>query len=278
MPPTGPSKRKRLAHLVMYIAGLLGVALTIALVLHEGAGDILGILGMAGWSLFWLVPLHFLPIGFDVIGWRRLLRGERLAVFPFLLWVAAIRESVNGLLPVARVGGELVGVRLLSRRGISGYVAGASIMVEITLTLVSQFLFTLVGLGIMAHYVRDNAAIAGVLLGLLITLPGIVVFVLLQRHWGFFQLLERLMKVVLGGRNPLAGVGDMARLDEKIRDIYRRRWNLGVSLFWQSVGLFMGAVEVWFTFVLLHHPVSPWVAVLLESLGQALRSASFMVP
>ena len=142
MPPMGPSKRKRLAHLVMYTAGLLGVALTIALVLHEGAGDVLGILEIAGWSLFWLVPFHLLPIGFDVIGWRRLLRGERLATFPFLLWVAAIRESVNGLLPVVRVGGELVGVRLLSRRGISGYVAGASIMVEITLTLMSQFLFT----------------------------------------------------------------------------------------------------------------------------------------
>lgn len=278
MPPTGPNKPRRLAPLGIYIAGLLGVAVTIALVLHEGAGEVLGILEIAGWSLLWLLPFHLLPIGFDVLGWRRLLRGQRRAAFPFLLWVAGVRESINGLLPVARVGGELVGARLLSRRGISGEVAGASIMVEVTLTLVSQFLFTLVGLGIMAHFVRDHAVITGTLLGLLITLPGIAVFVLLQRHWGFFQLLERLMKWVLGGRNPLAGVGDMARLDETIRDLYRHRSTLVVTVFWQLTGLFMGAVEVWFTFALLHEPVSLWMAVLLESLGQALRSASFMVP
>lgn len=274
----GSSKTKRAAHLGMYAAGLLGAVLATILVIKEGAGDIFGILMVAGWSLFWLVPFHLLPIGLDVISWRRLLHGEPLATFPFLLWVAGIRESVNGLLPVARVGGELVGVRLLSRRGISGEIAGASVMVEITLTLVSQFLFTLAGLAILAHYVRDNAVVANILLGLLITLPAIVAFVMLQHHWGLFQLLERLIKAVSGGHNPWAGPGSMARLDAKIRAIYRRRSTLGIALFWQLAGLLMGAVEVWLTFHLLHHPISFALALMLESLGQALRSATFIVP
>ncbi|MDA8365194.1 MAG: lysylphosphatidylglycerol synthase domain-containing protein [Gammaproteobacteria bacterium] len=273
-----PSNTKRAAHLGVYFAGLLGVVLAAMLVIKEGAGDIFRILMIAGWSLFWLVPFHLLPIGMDVLGWRRLLRGEPLATFPFLLWVAGIRESVNGLLPVARVGGELVGVRLLLRRGIASEVAGASIMVEITLTLVSLFLFALAGIVILAHSVRDHAVVTSTLLGLLVTLPALVVFVMLQRHWGLFQLLERLIKAVLGGHNPWAEQGSMARLDERIRAIYRRRSTLGIALFWQLSGLLMGTVEVWFTFHLLHHSISFALALMLESLGQALRSATFIVP
>lgn len=267
---------KRIAHLGMYVAALLGVILATVLVIREGAGDIFGILLTAGWSLLWLVPFHLLPIGLDVIGWRRLLRDEPQAGFPFLLWVAGIRESVNGLLPVARVGGELVGIRLLARRGIAGDVAAASIVVEITLTLVSQFLFTLAGIAILTHYVRDHALVADTLIGLLITLPAILTFIMLQRHWGLFQLLERLIRAILGRHSPWAGA--MARLDEAVRRIYRQRATLGIALFWQLAGLLVGAVEVWFTFHLLHHPISPAMAVMLESLGQALRSATFVVP
>jgi len=272
-----PSNTKRIAHLGMYLAGFLGVIMATVLVIKEGAADVFDILQLAGWTLFLLVPLHFLPIGLDVLSWRRLLRGERLASFPFLLWVAGVRESVNGLLPVARVGGELAGVRLLSRRGIAGDIAGASILVEVTLTLVSQFLFTLAGIAILAYFTRDHAVITGVLVGLLITLPAIAVFVMLQRHWGVFQLLERLIKAVWG-HSALTGSGAMARLDEKVREMYRRRSTLGIALFWQLAGLVAGALEVWVTFRLLDHPITFSTAVMLESLGQALRSATFIVP
>ena len=267
---------KRIVHLGMYSAALLGVALATVLVIREGAGDIFGMLLTAGWSLLWLVPFHLLPIGLDAMGWRRLLRDEPRAGFPFLLWVAGVRESVNGLLPVARVGGELVGVRLLARRGIAGDMAAASIVVEVTLTLVGQVIFTLIGIAILAHYVRDHALIADILVGLLVTLPVLAAFVMLQHHWGLFQFLERALKAILGRHSPWAGT--MARLDETVRQIYRRRSTLAVALFWQLAGLLMGAVEVWFTFQLLHHPISLAMALMLESLGQALRSATFVVP
>ena len=39
-----------------------------------------------------------------------------------------------------------------------------------------------------------------------------------------------------------------------------------------------GTAEVWFTFWLLGHPLPFWAALLLESLGQALRSMAFLVP
>ena len=40
----------------------------------------------------------------------------------------------------------------------------------------------------------------------------------------------------------------------------------------------MGAAEVWFTFRLLGHTIPGWATLLMESLGQALRSVAFLVP
>ncbi|MHB8247524.1 MAG: lysylphosphatidylglycerol synthase domain-containing protein [Acidithiobacillus sp.] len=270
MLPTGP--------MLIYASGLLGLLLALALVLHEGARSILQILAHSGWALLWLLPFHFLPLGLDVLSWKWLLRGESRAGFCFLLWVAAVRESVNGLLPVARVGGEVVGARLLTRHGVSGYLGGASIMVEVTLTLVSQFLFTLLGLVVLVYAISDHAMELAVLLALAFMAPVVLGFLWVQHRWGFFQILQRLMKMLLGGKDLLLRLGDPAVLDAEIRALYGQRWALLTPVFWQCMGLLAGALEVWFTFWILGHPVPWWAAILMESLGQALRSAAFLVP
>ena len=95
--------------------------------------------------LLWLVPLHVLPLLLDAIGWRAiiLVPCELLGLF----WIAVVRQAVNGLLPVANIGGELVGIRLLTRQGVDGTWAAASVIVEVLLTIVGQYLF--VALGVM---------------------------------------------------------------------------------------------------------------------------------
>jgi uncharacterized membrane protein YbhN (UPF0104 family) len=40
----------------------------------------------------------------------------------------------------------------------------------------------------------------------------------------------------------------------------------------------LGSLEIWLAFWLLGHPVGPIEAVILESLGQGLRSAGFALP
>ena len=263
---------------MVWVAGLLGLSVAVFLMGQAGIPDILKILTMAGWSLFWLLPFHLLPQSLDVLSWKWLLRGEERAHFWFLLWVALVREAVNGLLPVARVGGEALGVRLLARYGVPGYVAGASVMVEVTLTLLSQFIFTLAGLLILIGTVDDHSLQRGVVISLISVLPLVLIFLWIQRRWGLFTVLQWLMKKMLGGRDLLVLIGDPRRLDAEIRRLYARRWGLLVANFWQLAGLLMGTAEVWFTFRLLGHTIPFWAALLMESLGQALRSVAFLVP
>jgi hypothetical protein len=87
----------------------------IGLVWHNGVDEVLRRLEKAGASLLWLVPFHALPLLLDAQGWRALLGARAPLPLPLLWWIATVREGVSRLLPVASIGGELVGIRLATR-------------------------------------------------------------------------------------------------------------------------------------------------------------------
>ncbi len=276
---SAPATARARGHLrlTIFVAGLAGIALAVYLVLRSGIHDILHILDVAGWSLALLLPAHMAILAIDSTGWKALLGRRPRAGTLVLTWFAVIRDSVNGLLPVARVGGELVAVRLLMARGIAGSESGASVIVEVTITLILQFLFTLIGVFLLLYELHDIAAARAALIGLGVSLPALGVFFLLQHKWGLSQTIERVL-VAVTNREVLALVGDPARLDHAVRELYANRRAIWSCLAWQLAALVAGAGEAWFTLFLLGRPIGFLGAILLESLGQALRSVSFIVP
>ena len=58
-------------------------------------------------------------------------------VFLRIRW---IREAANTLLPVAQLGGNLVGIRLLAQRRVRGVLAAAGTVLDLTIEALSQFL------------------------------------------------------------------------------------------------------------------------------------------
>ncbi len=76
--------------------------------------------------------------------------GFPIPSWPVFFGLRVIREGVNGLLPVAQIGGHLVGARLLAKGGVPLGIAGASVAVDLTLEMLSQVVFTLLGVGLLA--------------------------------------------------------------------------------------------------------------------------------
>ena len=140
------------------IALVLGLAVMIALVVREGAQSIASLLRHAGWLLLLLVPLHVAPLLLDVMGWRLLIPGRSRIRSLFL--IASIREAINRLLPVANIGGELVGVNLLRHEGVSGTAAATSVIVEVLLFLFAQYLFLILGVACLLNTTGSIAATA----------------------------------------------------------------------------------------------------------------------
>jgi hypothetical protein len=95
-----------------YVGGLLGLALLIALVVRADFAAMLQTLQAGGWRLLWLAPYRTLFFLLYAIGWRALLSPSdpnRRAGLPYLVWVSTVREAIDRLLPVASVGGGIVG-------------------------------------------------------------------------------------------------------------------------------------------------------------------------
>jgi putative membrane protein len=255
---------------------LLGVCVTIALVANTGGRAILQLLLRAGWWLPWLVPLHALPLLLDVAGWRALLATP--CRFQALFWIAAIREGINRLLPVANIGGEIVGIHLLIRQGVDAPMAFASVVVETLATLISQCIFAAIGLACLIRVTGSASFEFSLLASLGSSVLVALGFGTLLLRGGTFQRIEQVWARLLRNLAPKSLHIDGRSLDRGVRDLLASDRRLSAAVLWQVSGLLVGCTETSLILHWLGRPVSASAAIALESLTQMARSIFFIVP
>ena len=262
--------------LMARVALVLGLVVMIALVVREGAQSIASLLSHAGGLLLLLVPLHVVPLLLDVMGWRLLIPGRsRIRV---LFFIASIREAINRLLPVANIGGELVGIHLLMREGISGTAATTSVIVEVLLFLFAQYLFLALGIACLLNTTGNIQATGALLIAVAAGLPVILLLMWLLRSGLFFRAIERMASRMLTSNGPSSAMNRLARLDTAIRELTSARGRLARTIVWQLAALTGGCSETWLALRWLGHPLSLAGALALESFTIAARSLVFVVP
>jgi putative membrane protein len=211
-----------------------------------------------------------------VIGWRALFPGRKRPGYGFLFYILWLRASVNNLMPVARIGGEVVAVRVMMKHGLLRTTAVASTVVELTLSVIAVFIFNVVGIAMFTAYVGDRHVGLKLLAGLLIALPAIGAMILVQKI-GFFGLLDKLFKGLFRERwSQFAG--KISHLDRAVHTIYRRKARVLFCGLWQLISWSLGTVEIWLALHFLQHSL-PWPqAFMIEALIQATSGAAFVVP
>jgi putative membrane protein len=259
------------------IALALGLGVVIALIATEGAGAIARLLASAGWKLVWLVPLQTLPLLLDVLGWRAVILGR--VRLPVLFLIACIRQAINRLLPVANVGGEIVGIRLLVQQGVNGTAAAASVVVELMLSLFAQYTFVAIGVVCLFSRVENAHVARAFVIGLAVGLPPLVLMIVIVRNGRVFHRVELLaVRLLRPWLDDQRGFDHGARMDAAVRETFAARARLSRALGWQISGLIAGCSETWLALRWLGHPVGFSDALVLESLTQAAKSVFFMVP
>ncbi len=262
--------------LATYAGGLLGLILLIGLGLHADLGAMLRALRLAGWPLLVLIPWRLIFMVLYALGWRVLLvhhDTQRRAGLPYLTWVTAVREAADRLLPLPTIGGGLLGLRLLSWRGLVAAAVGASILAEMVMTVAASYVFA----GISMYLLFESRSVGGAshrvatLFALSLVVP-IGTFVLL-RSGAVLTPLGRLLGKGFSGLAEGAG-----RLDEQLRILLRATPRLAASAGLQLLAMATGSFEVWLALRLFGRPVALADAVIMEGLLQAVRSVAFFVP
>lgn len=257
-------------------AGLaVGVALFAALLAYHGVAEIGAALATAGSGLVVVALFHLVPIALDALGWWHLLPARErpwLRTFVFARWIGF---SINSLLPVMQIGGNVVRARLLMRHGVVGAVAAASVVVDVTTLIGSQVAFALLGLGLLIARLGGDTPMMPVISGIVVMAFMVAGFYIVQRRGLFGGLTRGLERVVRVGDWLTASAEG---IDQAVRTLYRRRTAVVAATTWHFVSWIVGAVEVWLTLWFLGHPVSLATALIVESLGHAIRSAAFAIP
>ncbi|WP_042266979.1 lysylphosphatidylglycerol synthase domain-containing protein [Paraburkholderia heleia] len=261
------------------IAALVGLAIAVWLVWREHPAAVLQLLRGAGMGLVLAAIVHILPMCANAWDWRSLIRAAQRPSFATMLKLVWIRESINGLLPVARVGGELVSFRLLGRAGVRPATAVASLIADMQLTLISQVLFALLAAGyLLEHSSSDTARFVGRLAwGLAGFIPLLVLFALVQHARPFERAARTLNRVTSGKVVDL--VGKSVRVDLSLKLIWRQTGVIvRYVLVWQTLQCLGYALEIWIALRVLGTDATFVQAFVIEALIQMLSSIAFLVP
>lgn len=236
-------------------------------------------LALIGWGLALVSLFHLVPMFLSNMSWRAMLPPDKRPGLGMLLWIRWIREGVNSLLPVGQVGGDLVCLRLVHAKGVPGPQAMASMVVDLTVGMATQVIFVALGLAFLVTHSTESAVLSIVwivLAGMGVFAAAGAAFMAVQRA-GLFAFAVRLASR-LNERFMARIAGRAEAVDDATRAIYRSARILWPALIWRLVGWIAGTGEIWLLMYFLGKPISVSEALILESLGAAVRGAAFLIP
>lgn len=255
----------------------LGLVLTLGLAGYFGFAEIVSGVRGAGWGVLAVIAFHPVQMVFSALGWQVLVRAPPapgLIAFTGLRW---IREGVNNLLPVAQIGGEVVGARLLRRHGVSFAAGGASVTVDLTIEFLTQVIFTLIGLALLISRL-DDPGIVPWTIGTVGLGAAVVALLVAAQRIGLFQLIERSLVRLAERRPTWSSLGEVAGLDRAIQALYASPARLGWSCLHHLISWLLGGLEVMLALHVVGVSVDFREGLIIESLGQAFRAVGFAIP
>ena len=225
----------------------------------------------AGWAIPTTMALHVVQLWLSAVAWRLVIGHGAVS-----LRIRWIRESVNSLLPVAQLGGNIVAIRLLMQRGVSGALAGAGTTLDLTIEAATQFLFTLVGIAVLAQLDVGRGFESWIDGGLALMAVALVAFVVAQRA-GLLRLVEGLA-MRLAAIFPALSLDSVRGLHGELMRLQRNRSALLRATGLHLLAWTLGVAETWIALYAMGVASTPAEALVIESLGMAVRSAGFAVP
>lgn len=258
------------------LIALAGLAIAIALIAYHGMQQIAQSLVRARWGILAVTAFHLIPVALAATAWRELMGAHCHEPWWVFLRARWIREHVAHLLPVAQVGGEVVGARMLILRGLAPPLAAASVVVDLTVEAVTQVVFTFMGLGVLATLADGRDLLPWLALGALVAALLIGGFFWVQRR-GLFAWLEVALKKA--GTGAIGNsLGRLDGLHDTIQMLYADTGRLALAGAYHLACWLVGIAETWLALYFMGHRVSWMDALFLESLGEAIRGAAFFIP
>jgi glycosyltransferase 2 family protein len=262
----------RIATILVAIAGLV---LGTAIVGYFGFGEVLSSLETIGWGGFAIILVYQLTL-YLLLGacWWVIAPPPRDR-FRAYVWGRLVRDSGSEVLPLSQVGGFVMGARAATLLGPSTAISTATTIVDITIEVLAQLGYTLVGVALLARVHPQATLIYPAAIGIALGIVFILGFILLQRRGA--ALVEKMSQQLATRWFPNSTL--TARpLIEAIDRVYAHRGSLVAGFFLHLLGWVANAIEAWLALKLMGVDLGMTAVITIESLLYAIRSVAFAVP
>ncbi|MDR3511554.1 MAG: lysylphosphatidylglycerol synthase domain-containing protein [Caulobacteraceae bacterium] len=256
-------------------AAVIGLFVATAVIGYFNFGAVLAAIRPIGVSGFLAVVaaqlVLFVPLG---LAWW-LVALDEAERGPLFIWGRLTREAASDVLPFSQLGGLVISARAVVLGGVTTPVAFGSCVVDITVEVVAQLVYTLVGVWLLVHRLGvasgHDRLLLSLLGGLAIAAALVGGFIVMQRRG--LDVIERLVHRMV----PTAAHHATA-VTKVVEAAYGRPLRLWACLGLHLVGWFGGAIGAWLILYFIGHPLPFLSVVAIESLLFAIRNAAFVVP
>ena len=260
---------------IAVLAAICGLALLTGLTVYYGFGAVMAAVASSRWATVLVVAARAAALVGAGIGWWALVPARQLGPSAFVL-LRFVREGINTFFPLAVVGGDVIGARLLAQFGVATKLAVASVLVDVFIQVVCLIVFVLAGVGIVASLVGNRTVTSTAISLIAIAVPAVTGFFLTLK-FGASESVVRWL-TAFGEKRQWRAFDHVVDIGARLQEIWGNYRGLAESFVIHIVTIFFGAVEVWIALKFMNYPVGVMEAVAIESLGQGSRSAAFVLP
>jgi putative membrane protein len=260
---------------IAILAAICGLALLTGLTVYYGFGAVMAAVASSRWATVLVVAARAAALSGAGIGWWTLVPARQPGPSAFVL-LRFVREGINTFFPLAVVGGDVIGARLLAQFGVATKLAVASVLVDVFIQVVCLIVFVLAGVGIVASLVGDRTVTSTAISLLAIAVPAVTGFFLTLK-FGASESVVRWL-TAFGEKRQWRAFDHVVDIGARLQEIWGNYRGLVESFVIHIVTIFFGAIEVWIALKFMDYPVGVMEAVAIESLGQGSRSAAFVLP
>ena len=258
------------------LTALMGLALAGYLIFYAGTGKVFSAVIAVGWPGFAFLCLYGAAL-FALLGsaWFMLVPSEKKPDLATYIWGRAVRDCAGEMLPFSQVGGMVIGARAVMLRRVSGPLALASTVVDVTVEMIAQIAFVLAGLAILLGRVRLAGATGELAkwlaIGLLVAALGAALFVVVQQR-SFSPIVRGMARLL-----PEATARARA-VHRNFIAIYDSPLRLAAALALHLSGWFATAVWAWIAMRLVGVRLPLLSMLAIEAILYGIRSAAVFVP
>lgn len=257
-------------------AAVVGVFVATAVIGYFNYHSVLRSMAPVGWGGSVLVLAAQLAL-FPALGlaWFLVAPGAPLRRYGLFAWGRLVRESASDVLPFSQLGGFVIATRAMILGGVTGAQAVGSGVVDLTVEIVAQLIYTLLGVWILILRLGGASShdhlIYSVLSGLVIVAMMIAGFVFAQRR-GLAPLERLAMRIA-----PSAAA-QSAEVNRVVETAYGQPARLWASLATHIGCWLAAALGTWLILWLMDRPLPLLSVIAIESLLFAIKNAAFVAP